>query len=105
MSTVVSKKEVEEFKVLYKVKDVNWCSLVASRSKSHFFIRIFQESLKKNAPNLVHKCPYYGVLEEKNIIFPREFLLIFPDGDFKYNLTLSNGEKKIIEIEYSFQLT
>ena len=105
MSTEVFKKEAGGFKLLYKEEDVDWCSLVASRTKSHFFIRIFQESLKKNAPNLYRRCPYFGVFEQKDIIFPRQFLIIFPDGDFKYNLNLSNKEKSILEIEYNFQLT
>lgn len=101
----IFKKENGELKMLFKSEGLDWCSLVSGKSKSFFFLKYFLKSTKKNAPDLYHNCPYSGVHKISNISTSRQYLLIFPVGEFQYEVELSKKSKKIIDVEYNFKTT
>lgn len=57
------------------------------------FMSYIIEGIKATAPSLIHKCPYAGVIEFKNITYDDESakkVSLFPDGQYKYNVTIGD---------------
>jgi hypothetical protein len=63
------------------------------------------ENIKRTAVEVFHKCPYFGIHEVAKVPLSRQFLMLFPNGEFKYEFSFSNRETRYLEATYEFSMT
>ena len=51
-------------------------------------------ALKKNSPNLFHKCPYQGIHEISNFTVPQNMISIWPVGFYRTSLSIVDESSK-----------
>lgn len=99
------KREKGKLKPLFKTEKLNWCKISSKRSNLPFFIKFMIEAAKKAEPSLIHDCPYQGIHEVLKASVTWQFLVLFPTGQFKYDMIFGNGSTKGFEINYEFETT
>jgi hypothetical protein len=90
-----------KFQEIMSSKYLNLCTICAGRSKGPFFFQMIIEIMKKDYPESIHKCPYFG-LHEVNITFSRQMIALYPNGEFKVIVVIADGRKEIIKLEEVF---
>lgn len=91
------------YREVINTKKQEWCEIMEGKS-THLYITQTINQIKETAPHLIHKCPYEGGMEIKNLtldenksldVFSEGFyklvLLVFDKSDdpiFKLNLTV-----------------
>jgi hypothetical protein len=92
----------ETFEQVMATKSLDLCAIFAGRSKAPFFLEIILEALRKSHPGFVHKCPHIGLSEANNITLPRQFITLYPTGEFKLLLLVADGRKELLTYEQVF---
>ena len=73
---------------------IEWCSF--KKSTSVFYTMVI-DLIKDTAPGLLHKCPYFGQVEVKNLTFNvNNFLSVFSQGDYRIVASFSEGGKSYL---------
>lgn len=92
------------YREVIDTKLIHWCPLMDGIGSNPFFT-VLMDVIKKSIPNLFHKCPYGGVMEFKNITIDNEIakkISIFPEGQYKYNVTIGDKPDRIVLILVTF---
>jgi Protein of unknown function (DUF1091) len=89
---------------ILKSELMDWCSMVIGKAKINIFIKISMESMKKVSPNFFHRCPYQGLHEAMNISFPRQLMVIYPNGNFGLKFSMFDGVNKILSFQDNYTL-
>lgn len=76
-------KQDSEYKQLFKVPRIEWCSLMAGTKNNNRLLRGLVDALKSKVPQLFQQCPYSGHYELINVALNKKMLAIYPSGTFK----------------------
>ena len=69
---------------------IEWCSFKKGASVLYTMV---VDLLEDSAPELMHKCPYFGRIEVYNMtINVNKFLSVFSQGDYKAIVSYSVGK-------------
>jgi hypothetical protein len=99
----VFQKKNGEFQQIMSSKYLDLCAIFAGRSKAPFFIQMLVEAIKKNVPGFVHKCP--GLTEAYNVSLSRQFIALYPNGEFKIIAFIADGRKELFQFEEVFVMS
>lgn len=86
------------YREVIDTKLINWCQMMDGVDQNLFF-KLILDSIRDSAPGIFHKCPYGGLFEFYNITVTDEVVKkvsIFPDGQYRYNITISTKPDRII---------
>lgn len=79
-----------KYKQMFKFSDVDWCKFMSkSGNQLNPTMKLVVNAFKKSCPNLLHKCPYYG-LYPSNITIPNYVISFIPPGLYKLTLEAYN---------------
>jgi hypothetical protein len=81
------------------LQPIDWCLLVAGKSKPNILIKISLEVMKKISPEFIHSCPYVGLHKLSNFSTPRQFLAFYASGVYKQKISLFDGQDKMFVSE------
>jgi len=74
------------YREVINTKKQNWCEIMDGKS-THLYMTQTINQIKGDAPHLIHKCPYDGEIEIKNLtIDENKSLDVFPEGFYKLSL-------------------
>jgi hypothetical protein len=93
-----------QWKLFMTLEPINWCSLVSGNAKLPFLLKFFIENMKKHASEYIHKCPYSGLHESGKVSLSRQFVLIFPNGEYKYDFSFNSSLGMFLEVIYEFEM-
>lgn len=68
----------------------SWCTFVL-RSKKNVYDRLLLEVMKKTAPDFTRKCPYVGNYKIVNAKAGRQFMQLFDEGVYRYDIVVSDS--------------
>ncbi|KAL7013682.1 hypothetical protein ACKWTF_015525 [Chironomus riparius] len=86
------------YREVVDTKQINWCQIMDGADYNLFF-KLILDIIRKSIPELFHKCPYEGIMKFKNITIDDEMGMkasIFPEGQYKYNVTIYERSSKMI---------
>ncbi|KAL7013679.1 hypothetical protein ACKWTF_015522 [Chironomus riparius] len=79
-------------------KLVNFCQAM-NGSSYNLFLKFIFDVIEKSIPGLLHKCPYEGDFDFKNITIDNQLAMkfsIFPEGQYKYNISILENSDKVM---------
>lgn len=83
---------------------MEWCSMMDGAAANPIFSSILQE-IKDSVPNLLHKCPYEGEIDLKNITTAHEKAAsVFWEGYYKFELLVWKNSKELFYLNLGTQL-
>ena len=77
-------------------KNIDWCAVMEGAASNLLFTQ-FLRTFKNSIPKLFHKCPYENEADFFNITLDESDtrkLTIFPEGQYKYSVTISKPADK-----------
>ena len=92
------------YREIVDTKQINWCQIMDG-ADYNLFLKLILDIIRQSVPGLFHKCPYEGLLEFYNITMETEDarkVTLFPEGQYKYNITISEGPDKIVLVLVAF---
>jgi len=74
------------YREVINTKKQEWCDIMDEKSTNIYFSHTIAQ-IKASAPGLMHKCPYEGDVEVKNLTIDDEKSFdIFPEGFYKSSM-------------------
>lgn len=92
-----------KFQSVFKSVPIDWCSIMTGKLKSYFFVKMTLNGFKLAAPQFFHTCPYGGIHAAKDMKPRRVFVSMYPSGNFKVKIKISNGTHKAVQILYEYE--
>lgn len=92
------------YREIIDTKVVNFCQAMKD-SNYNLFLKFIFDIIEKSIPGLLHKCPYEGDFDFKNITIDNELAMkfsIFPEGQYKYNISILENPEKLMLIMVIF---
>ncbi|KAL7013677.1 hypothetical protein ACKWTF_015520 [Chironomus riparius] len=86
------------YREVMDTKIFDWC-VIMDGLDSNILVKFILDTIRESIPGLFHKCPYYGLMEFYNITINDEVakkLSIFPEGQYKYNVTIFDRPDRVI---------
>lgn len=100
-----SVKNDSEFRQIFKVSRIRWCSLVNGKSTTSFLAKAVISLIKQQYPQFIHDCPYSGSYNMLDVKKFNGIIEIFPEGFIKTSAKIIDGDKKkSISIESILQI-
>lgn len=80
-----NKYENQTFRQIFKVKKVEWCSLVNGTARSNYMTTMIINTVKTSATEtLFHNCPFSGSIVLSNVILKADAMFsIYPSGVYQ----------------------
>lgn len=76
------------YREVINTKKQDWCEIMDGKS-THLYMKQTINQIKGAVPHLIHKCPYDGEIEIKNLtIDENKSLDVFPEGFYKLFLSV-----------------
>ncbi|CAO1363775.1 unnamed protein product [Diamesa serratosioi] len=92
VKVIIEYKYGNVFREVINPPQADWCNF--QKSKSLFFSMVV-DLIKDTAPQLVHKCPYFGRLDVFNMTLnANKFLSVFSEGDYRIVESLSSSSTR-----------
>lgn len=95
---IVSYRYGNIFREIMDTKVIDWCPIMDG-TNSNLLLKFLIDTISDSVPGLFHKCPYEGLMEFHNITINDEIakkLSIFPEGQYQYNVTISDRPDNIL---------
>jgi hypothetical protein len=82
-----------EFRQLFKVPQIDWCTLMAGQKNSNAIWKSWLTSFRAKFPQLFSECPFIGYHELLNIRPNKVLATIYPTGVTQFIFYLCEGKK------------
>jgi hypothetical protein len=69
---------------------IDWCFYLSQARKS-FTDQFTIALIKKFLPKVTRRCPPFGQYKIVNVKLEKQYFSIYPDGIFRYDIKLSDG--------------
>jgi len=97
------KLEGSNYRSIFKMPKFEWCAFMGT--KGSFSSRNILSSVLPSIPDLLHKCPYSGTLDMKNIEMSSKTISIFPVGNYLVLAKATNAnDVNIINVSVNFTI-
>jgi hypothetical protein len=107
VNSSLSMKFGNTFRTIFKLDQVEWCSLLKNINqlgKTNRFIKPLYKDIKTIAPQLLGPCPFIGDFRIINVASPENILSILPAASLLGKIRIKDKVKKAditIEIKFS----
>lgn len=100
------KLQNSEFRQVFKVMRIDWCSLMSGDRTSRGFLKGLIDSIKEKVPMIFQRCPYMGLYEIVNASMDKKFLSIYPLGTFRTDMNITNEVgKRIVTASLTIEIS
>lgn len=91
------------YREVINTQKIEFCS-VMDGANSHLFLKQMMEQIKEIATELIHKCPYKGDIDVRNLTTDdSKYFDVFPAGMYRLELYVFKGETEVFKLQVDVQ--